>query len=233
MGSSYIVLIGICLVALYVLILNIGQIKHNKFGFLKGVCIGLLIFSMLRYITLIIYGNHPSAALLVQTRYFYLATSIGLTIPIASAIWYIIPFYRQNIRYSTYLLCFLPWIIFYVYVLVTQPTVITKGVSYGYQLQLVPPFKAYLAIVQGSFTIVIFTLALIGIFKYKNIQIRVQCMLLLIALVTLWVDGASFFGESLRLVPPFTLSEIGGFLAVYYAFKLKPYEIRGYQNNRA
>lgn len=229
---GYILLILLSILAIYVLILNIGAVSKNKYEALKNVCTALFVFSILRYVTLIAYGDHLELDTLMKLRYFYFATSIGLTLPTASAVWYITPLYRERIKYPYYLLCFLPWILFYTYVIVRQPTQIIQGASYGYELALVDPFPLYLSIVQGSFVVIIIILSIIGLVKYKNIQLRVQYIVIILAQIALTLDGIGYYRTGSRLFPPFTASEILGFLAVYYAFKVPMMEIKGISNRQ-
>lgn len=231
MGAGYFLLISLCLLAIYVLFLNLSAISNNRYPILKKVCTILFLFSILRYGTLIAYGDHLELEALMKLRYFYFATSIGLTIPTASVVWYITPMYRQKIRYPYYVLCFLPWIVFYIYLIVSQPTQIVQGSSYGYQLELVKPFPLYLSIAQGSFVTVIIILCIIGFVRYKNVQLRVQYIALILAQIALALDGITFNRTGTKLFPPFTATEILGFLAVYYGFKVPIIEIKGIKND--
>lgn len=232
MRIGYAVLIGLCVLALYVLFCNILAIKEVKYQDLKNVCIGLFIFSMTRYIALIIYGDHASMETLNLLRYFYFATSIGLTLPTASAVWYVTPLYREKVSYLKYLACFLPWILFYVFVIFAQPTSIEPGPYFGYTLALTGNFSHYLAIVQGSFVTVIIILSIIGIIKYKNVQMRVQYVIIILAQIVLAIDGILQGRDIRTAVPPFTLSEIIGFWAVYEVFKMKHIEVKGLSNTQ-
>lgn len=231
MQGGYFLLISLCLLAIYILFLNINAVSDNKYLMLKNVCTVLFAFSMLRYGTLIAYGDHLELSTLMKLRYFYFATSIGLTIPTASVIWYITPMYRAHIKYPYYLLCFLPWILFYTYVIVRQPTEVVQGVSYGYQLQLTGSFPLYLSIVQGSFIMIMVILCMIGLVRYKNIQLRVQYIVIILAQIALTLDGIGYYRMGTKLFPPFTASEILGFLAVYYSLKVPMMEIKGIANH--
>lgn len=231
MNRGYFLLIGLCVLGIYVLFLNLFVIKDNKFTVLRQVCTVLFLFSITRYMTLIAYGDHLELSALMKLRYFYFATSIGLTIPTASAVWYITPMYREKIKYPYYLLCFLPWILFYTYLIVRQPTQIIQGSSYGYELQLIGSFPLYLSIAQGSFITVIIILSIIGLIRYKNIQLRVEYIILILAQITLTLDGLGYYIGNGRLFPPFTASEILGFAAIYYTFKVPIIEIKGIASN--
>ncbi|MDF2877589.1 MAG: hypothetical protein K0S30_685 [Clostridia bacterium] len=230
MEQGYILLIGLCIIAVGVLVLNIGAVLHNRYLTLKLVCILLFVFSMFRYFTLIVYGDFPTYDQLMALRYFYLASSIGLTIPTVSALWYITPLYREKIGYKQYLLFFTPWIIFYGYVIITQPTEIVQGESFGYALELTGRFPIYLSIAQSAMIAVIIILSGIGLVKYKNLQLRVQYIIIILAQITLFLDGLSYFVEIPRTFPRFTVSEVFGFLAVLYAFSTKMIEDKGIRN---
>lgn len=221
MNPMYGILIIICIIAILVLVCNLAAVIQTKNKVLKIVCAILFAFSMMRYLTLIIYGNSPSANQLETLRYFYLATSIGLAIPTASAIWHITPMYREKISYPKYLLFFAPWIIFYSYVLICQPTKIGIASTYGYVLELTGKFPVYLSIVQGSFAIIMILLCLIGILKYKHEQLRSQYFVIIMAQILLVLDGILYHMPMLQTLPKFTISEILGFLAIFYAFKKK------------
>ena len=230
MDTGYILLILICILAIYIIYLNLTVIGANHYKLLRNICIILFLFSTLRYITLIAYGDHLNLKALMGLRYFYFATSIGLTLPTASAVWYITPLYRQKIKYPTYILCFLPWIIFYLYLIIVQPTQIVQGANYGYILSLRDPFSLYLSIAQGSFITVMIILCIIGLVKYKNIQLRVQYIVLILAQIGLTLDGIGYYLGGDKLFPPFTITEALGFLAIYYVFKVPIIEIKGIQN---
>ncbi|MGL5675346.1 MAG: hypothetical protein ACRDDX_02935 [Cellulosilyticaceae bacterium] len=222
MERMYIALIIICIVAIGVLMLNIGVVGKKEYPVMKWVCMILFAFSMTRYLTLIVYGDSPSLGQLEALKYFYLATSIGLTIPMASVVWYITPHLREKITYPKYLAFFIPWIVFYLFVLVTQPTQIEMGESFGYTLTLVGEWPKYLSIAQGSFVFVVLSICLWGLWKYKNSHLRSQYLALILALVALTLDGLGYFIPTLSIFPPFTVSEVLGFLAIGYGFAGKP-----------
>lgn len=221
MIGGYMILIVTCIVAIGVLLLNIKAVSSNSYKLLRGVCLFLFAFTLLRYFTLIVYGDSPSYDQMVELRYFYLASSIGLTLTTASAIWYITPLYREKINYGLYLLFFTPWILFYSYVIITQPTRIVQGKSFGYVLELIPPYFKYLSIAQSSFIILMITLCIIGMIKYKHAQLRVQLFIIILAQIALVLDGLTYFLPIRHTFNPFTVSEVLGFLAVWYAFSNK------------
>lgn len=220
-------LILLCSVTIIVLLMNVTIVNKKEYPLLRWVCIGLFTFSIMRYLTLIVYGDSPSLAQLEVLRYFYLATSIGLTIPFASAVWYITPHLREKIEYPKYLLFFTPWILFYLYIIITQPTEIVMGKNFGYALELTGKAPIYLSIAQGSFVFVMLVICLWGWIKYKNSELRSQYLALILALVTLTLDGLGYFIPSMSIFPPFTVSELFGFLAILYAFSSKPLKLRG------
>ncbi|MGL6175042.1 MAG: hypothetical protein ACRC1P_10605 [Cellulosilyticaceae bacterium] len=226
MNFMYLLLIIICITAIITLLIDIGVVNKNPYPLLKGICIVLFAFSILRYFTLIVYGDSPTLGQLDKLRYFYLATSIGLTIPTASAIWYITPHLRNKISYGKYLLFFLPWIIFYIYVIVMQPTQVVLSDTYGYKLMLTGEFPRYLSIAQGSFVGVIILLCITGILKYKNEYLRSQYFVLIAAQVLLALDGLTYLLPTTTSIPPFTLTEVFGFIAIFYAFYSKPLDVK-------
>lgn len=227
MNIGYGILIIICLIALYVLILDLKIVSYNPYTLLKVVCWILFSFSALRYLTLIVYGSSTNYNQMMALRRFYLASSIGLTIPTASAVWYVTPLYRERIKYPYYLMALIPWILFYIYIIVKQPTQIVSGESFGYRLELIGQFPNYLGKFQGAFVGGIITLSMIGIIKYRNLQIRAQLIIIIMAQLILALDGLTINWEGIRSIPPFTLSEVFGFGAIYYAFRFPVKEIRG------
>ena len=145
----------------------------------------------------------------------------------ASAIWYITPHLREKVAYLKYIACFLPWALFYLFLIITQPTEIVLGKSYGYELILTGQYPLYLSIAQGSFIAIMLGLCIWGYVKYKHSQLRSQYIAMILALITLALDGVSYYIPVFSLFPPFTLSEIFGFLAILYAYANKPLRIIG------
>ncbi|MGL4343948.1 MAG: hypothetical protein ACRCTE_02025 [Cellulosilyticaceae bacterium] len=221
MNIGYIMLVAICVIAIIVLMMNISVVSKKEETLLKVVCIALFAFSMMRYLTLIVYGDHPTLGQLEVLRYFYLATSIGLTIPTASAVWYITPSFREKISYGKYLLLWIPWILFYIYVIITQPTKIVQGQHFGYALELTGKFPLYLSIAQGTFVTLITLLCLMGLIRYKNELLRSKYIIIILAQILLTLDGLSYYLPVLDIFPPFTVTEVFGFVAVFYAFNTK------------
>lgn len=226
--KAYGALVIVCSVAIIVLMINLVVMNvRREYPIMKWLCMVLFAFSMTRYLTLIVYGDSPSLSQMEVLRYFYFATAIGLTIPFASAVWYITPHLREKVVYLKYLLFFVPWVAFYLYVIIAQPTAIVMGKNYGYDLVLTGKFPLYLGIVQGSFVAVMFILCVSGYLKYKHSQLRSQYILLIIALIALLIDGVSFYIPVRNVVPAFTVSEVFGFVAILYAYAKKPLRIRG------
>lgn len=231
MQSNYWMLVVLCCIAIIILIADILVTLKIKNNGLKIICILLFIWSMLRYFTLIIYGATPTYEQLHTFRYFYFATSMGLAISTVSTLWYITPMYKEKIKYGTYLLWFSPWIMFYFYFFINQPTQITQGVKYGYRLIISKNFLVPFSIMQASIILITILLSIIGMIKYKNLQLRVQYFMIIIAQLTLLVDGISYYKPTLFFFPRFTVSEIFGFLAVCYILMQKPIErkiVKGY-----
>lgn len=230
MSSNYAILIILCLIALYSLFLNLKVIGENPFLMLRLICTLLFIYSATRYITLMFYRDTPNYSQLMALRYFYFATSIGLTGTTLSAVWYATPLYREKVKYPYMLLGFLPWALFYLYIILKQPTRIIKSEGMGYELMLTGQFPIYLSVAQGSFVIIILILCLIGIWRYKNVQMRVQLGIIVLAQLVLTIDGLSYYTGTLCTIPPFTLSEAFGFFAVYYILSSPIKEIKGITN---
>ena len=226
MNVGYLVLIGICILAIIVLLFDIGVVNKVHNNLLRYVCIGLFIFSITRYLTLIVYGDSPTLGQLSNLRYFYFASSIGLTIPTATAIWYITPHLRNKINYGKYLLFFAPWILFYGYIIFAQPTQVVLSDTYGYKLVLTGDFTKYLSVMQGSFVAIMLLLCIWGILKYKNEYLRSQYFVIIAGQVLLVLDGISQIQQRVTTIPPFTLTEVFGFVAIFYAFYARPLDYK-------
>ena len=211
------ILISCCIIAVMAVLMNLKALGKNPYISLKIIVSLLVSLTSLRYITLIVYGNSAEYHLLYVLRYFYFMSSIGVTMTTVSAIWYITPCYREKISYPYFLACFLPWILFYLYLILKQPTQIIQGSQFGYQLILKGKFPFYLSIAQSSFVIIAMTLCLIGILSYKHLQMRCQLFMIILAQFLLALDSISYQKTSLRIFPPFTLTEAFAFFGTYYA----------------
>ena len=210
-------LLASCLMALIVIGWNInalGGLYDKQIQIIGGV---LLTFTSLRYLTLIIYAFSKNLQLLISIRYFYYASSIGITMLTALTVWYVIPFLKERIRLSYYLLCFLPWDVFYIYLIIAQPTRLIESSAYGYELVLMTPFNRYLSIVQGSFVSVMSILCILGIIKYKHPQIRTGLLIILLAQGLLVLDGIASGGQGIRIFKLFTITEAFALWAIYNA----------------
>ncbi len=200
--------------------MNLKALENNPYPVLKIIVSVLISFTALRYLTLIVYGDLPDYSLLNTLRYFYLASSIGITMTTASAIWYVTPCYREKIGYPYFLSFFAAWILFYVYVIIKQPTEIVQGSQFGYELILTGNFPKYLSIVQGSFVSIMVILCLIGIVCYKHLQIRIQLFMIILAQLLLTIDGLNYGSDRLWVFKPFTLTEFFALFTTYYAFSI-------------
>lgn len=227
---DYKILIMTCILALIAVIMNLKALEHNPYLVLKIVVSVLVSFTALRYLTLIVYGDSPDYQLLNTLRYFYLASSIGIPLTTASAVWYISPCYREKIHYSYFLACFFPWILFYFYILIMQPTEIIQGTQYGYQLRLTGDFSNYLRIAQASFVGVIVLLCGISLVYYKHLQIRIQLFIIILGQLLLTLDGLSYTSHRLWIIQPFTLTECFALLAAYYAFSVRIKSLKPLKN---
>lgn len=218
----YLFLITLCVIAIVLLMINIGAVSKKDVILMKWVCILLFAFSMLRYLTLIVYGDHPTLTQLEVLKPFYFASSIGLTMTMASAVWFITPFLREKFNYLMYILFWSPWILFYSILILSAPAEIELGKNIGYTLELTGRFPIYLSIAQGSFVAIMIGLSLAGLIKYKNEYLRSSYGLIIAACILLTIDGISYFVPMLNLIPPFTVTEIFGFFSILYAFSIKP-----------
>ena len=54
-------------------------------------------------------------------------------------------------------------------------------------------------------------------------------MILIMCLLLFLVDGMIYFGLSAPMIPVFTLTEVLGFLGIYYGFSKPPIDARGIQ----
>ncbi|MGL4363124.1 MAG: hypothetical protein ACRCSG_07670 [Cellulosilyticaceae bacterium] len=219
MNMIYFMLIVLYLSAIVVLMGTIIEVRKTKYKVMNWIVTIMCAFSMMRYLTLIVYGGHPTLGQLEALRYFYLATSIGLTVPLALAVWYMTPYLRERIQYGKFLLYFTPWIVGYIVLIIKQPTVIQMSKSGGYVLELLEPWKTVLSVLQGSYVVFIALMCVIGWFTYKHSQLRSQYFIIVLALIALTIDGLSFLTKIPTIFPPFTLSEIFTFIAITYVFK--------------
>lgn len=227
---DYKILIITCILALIAVIMNLKALEHNPYPVLKIIVSVLISFTALRYLTRIIYGDSPDYQLLNTLRYFYLASSIGIPLTTASAVWYVTPCYREKIHYPYFLACFFPWILFYLYILIKQPTAIVQGTQFGYQLRLTGQFSSYLSIAQGCFVGVMVILCAIGLVYYKHLQIRIQLFIIILAQLLLTLDGVSYKSYRLWVMQPFTLTEFFVLFATYYAFSVPIKSFRPLKN---
>ena len=227
---GYKILIITCILALVGVIMNLKALENNPYPVLKIIVSVLVSFTALRYLTLIVYGDSPDYSLLNTLRYFYLASSIGITMTTASAIWYVTPCYREKIAYPFYLMFFVPWVVFYLYIIIKQPTEIVQNRQFGYELILTGNFSKYLSIVQGSFVSVMMILCLIGMICYKHLQIRIQLFIIILAQLLLTIDGLSYGSDRLWVFRPFTLTEFFALATTYYAFSIVTKSIHPLKN---
>ncbi|OOB79013.1 MAG: hypothetical protein ATN33_07920 [Epulopiscium sp. Nele67-Bin001] len=224
---SYFTLMVMCIVAVVVLMMNIVIANRLRNPGLKWLLTGLFTFAMLRYFTLIIYGDSPSLVQLQGLQRFYLSTTLSLSATTALAIWYITPHFREKITYGGFLAFFLPWIAFFSYVIVTQPTEIVMGESFGYELAILEPFQTYFSLAQGAYVAIVILICLNCLLFYKHPVLRSQYLFLIIAQLGLTFDGLSVvYNIETRLFHPFIVTEIVAFLAVYYALLHKPLDTK-------
>lgn len=229
-AMDYQILIIVCILALIAVIMNLRVLEYNVYPVLKIIVSVMVSFTALRYVTLIVYGDSPDYQLLNALRYFYLASSIGIPLTTVSALWYVTPCYREKIQYPYFLACFFPWIIFYLYILIKQPTKIVQGIQFGYQLRLTGEFTKYLSVAQGCFVGVIIILCGIGIVCYKHLQMRTQLFIIILAQLLLALDGFNYSSHKLWVIQPFTLTEGFALVATYYAFSVSIKSLKPLKN---
>ena len=213
-----IILVISCMGALICIGWGLKLTSHFTPSFNKNIAQFLLSFTALRYVTLIIYAYSTSLKIIQFLRYFYFASSMGVTMLTAFGVWSILPFIRKHLQLKTYLACFLPWDFFYLYLIITQPNKLIQSEAYGYELVLTPIFSKYLSIVQGSFITIIVILCLVGCLRYRHLQIRVQLILIILAQGLLTLDGIFSGTQMLSLVKYFTLTEAFAIWVVDYAW---------------
>lgn len=215
---NYGILIGCAVLALTAILMNVWAVTKSLKGELRLGMIVLLLLTAMRYITLIVYGDSPTYSLMLRLRYFYFASSIGLTLTMLLACWYVIPYLREKLEPLLIPFLFFPWQAFYLYVIVKQPTELVRGSRFGYELTLTGEFPFYLSVAQGSMALILIGTCLVAMLRYKHLQIRTQLLFLMAAQVLLVLDGLGYYFPGMRLFSPFTLTEAFGFAATYYAF---------------
>ena len=223
-------LVGSCFAALLMIGWNIRALGSLCYKEMKLIGSLLLGFTALRYLTLILYAFSTDRQLLFNIRYFYYASSIGITMLTALTVWYIMPFLKERIHLIYYLLLFLPWDIFYLYLIVTQPTCFVESSAYGYELLLISPFNRYLSIAQGSFILIMTVLCIMGILTYKHLQIRVQLFMILLAQGLLVIDGIASGKEAILIFKLFTVTEAFALWAIYYGLSNSLKSIKAIKN---
>lgn len=217
------ILLLTCIAVALVILWDLKGLKRTEMKPLIIIGTILLIGMASRYITLSIYALSTDVKLLETIRYFYYASSVGLTMLTVCIIWFIVPLYNEKVDLGSFILFFIPFILFYGYLIVTQPTRLVESSAYGYELSLIPPFDRYLAFVQGSFIVVVTILCLIGLVRYKHLQIRIELVILLLAQGLLVIDGIYSGKDQIFIFKLFTVSE--GFTlwtigyALYHPFR--------------
>jgi hypothetical protein len=224
MNVNYFFIIGIGSIAISVLFLNVYLLLLNPHKSIKRVCSICFVASIFKYLTLMVYGAKPTLLQVQALRPFYFITVIGLFIPLASALWYITPFCKTSISYIKYLLLLLPWHVFHFYILIAPIEKIEK-ITYGYDFHLSPTVEKYFIFSQGSFFLLMTTLCIIGWLRYKNEALRSQYVTLILAQILLLIDlYVARYTTLITVFPLFTMTEIGGFLAIAYSFSKIPIE---------
>ena len=142
MGAYFFILFAV----IFLVFLNIIQIKKHSNIIIRLVCFFLFIVTGLRYITLLLFTFNFPVGILKFLAYFYYGSMIGLTIPSIVALWYTIPCFRKKINEKRLLLFLTPLFIFYFFMLYLQPLeiVIKTGIGYGLRLLFPGIFCKYL-----------------------------------------------------------------------------------------
>lgn len=212
------------IVALIMIIWSIKGLDGLEDKDIKMTARIFLIVGTLKYVTIILYYFLEELKVLLLLRYFYFMSSISLTMLIVMAIWYVTPFLKERMKLDRFLIYFLPWIIFYIYFILKQPTELSVSALYHYDLVMIQPFKTYFILAQVSFSVIIIILCCMGMNTYKHLQIRVELLLLLLAELLLAVDAIYLNSTGLRCFKTFTISEIFAFWVCYYTLShaIKP-----------
>lgn len=218
MGSFFITILSI----LSIIVLNIIQIKNHPNKILRCVCLILFLFTGLRYVALIIYASGAHISILKFFSYFYYASAIGITIPSALALWYIIPRFREKIKEWILLLLLSPFILFHLNIILLQPTQIIKNTGFGYELLLMTPWNKRISIVQALFTLIVLIVCYFGFRWYKYKFPRSQYLLFALGYTLTTIDGICILFNTAYPLEPFILSEAFILIAILYAFSTKP-----------
>lgn len=217
----------ICILAFIVLILDIKAVFNNSYVHIKVISSALLLLSFMRYINLLLFTNGASTELLYKIQYFYFITYMIFPILFMLVLWYITPFYRQKINAIYLYLLYMPWIIFYMALSVLKPYRIIKSNSTGYVLVLQGKWGIYLNVAQSIFCVIFIIASIYAYNLYKHKQVRSQYLVLIICQLLFLVDGIIYLGYGSPLIQPFTLTEVFGFLGIYYGFARSPIDARG------
>jgi len=165
MGAYFFILFAV----IFLVFLNIIQIKKHSNIIIRLVCFFLFIVTGLRYITLLLFTFNFPVGILKFLAYFYYGSMIGLTIPSIVALWYTIPRFRKKINEKRLLLFLTPLFIFYFFMLYLQPLEIVIKTGIGYGLRLLFPWNLFVSIYYGFFVMIILLLCVSGFrwYKYK------------------------------------------------------------------
>ena len=220
-------LLIICIAAIGVLGMNIKVVQKTPYIGIRIICTMLFILSIMRYITLLLFARASSVEVLIKMQNFYFITSIGITVPSILLLWYMTPFYREKIKGTFIMVLSMPWFIFYALLLILKPYRVVKSQALGYILKLTGDWHLYLTVLQVSFMVIFILGASYGLKLYKHKQIRSQYMVLIMCQLLFLIDGLTYFGLVPGSIPVFTLTEIFGFLGIYYGFSRPTIDARG------
>ncbi|HOQ17707.1 MAG TPA: hypothetical protein PLC16_07525 [Defluviitaleaceae bacterium] len=218
MGAYFFILFAV----IFLVFLNIIQIKKHSNIIIRLVCFFLFIVTGLRYITLLLFTFNFPVGILKFLAYFYYGSMIGLTIPSIVALWYTIPRFRKKINEKRLLLFLTPLFIFYFFMLYLQPLEIVIKTGIGYGLRLLFPWNLFVSIYYGFFVMIILLLCVSGFRWYKYKFPRSQYLLFFLSYLLLLVDGLTILFNRTNTFQPFIISEAFVLIALLYAFSTKP-----------
>ncbi|WP_058485781.1 hypothetical protein [Defluviitalea phaphyphila] len=212
----------IILSALIIVIFNILQTKDYPSKFIKSLNFISFLIIGFRYIILIIFTLSNNINLIKILSYIYIPPTIGLIIPSALALWYIIPRFREKIKEWIVVVIISPFIIFYFILIYYSPFQLINQSGLGYRLELISPWINYLMIVQGIFIFLIIFICILGCYWYRYKFPRSQYLLFILGYILIFIDGLSIIFKKLYIIEPLILSESFVLIAILYAFSTNP-----------
>lgn len=222
----------ICSVAIGVLLMNIKMIQKNPYLGIRISCTLLFSLSTMRYITLLLFSKTPTVDLMSKLQGFYFITIIGMGIPLLLLMWYITPLYREMIKPLGMVLICMPYMMLYGTIVILKPFKVMKDQTAGYLIRTTGNWSLYLATIQILFMTTYIILALCGFSLYKHKQTRSQYLVLIMCQLLFLVDGLTYFSLGTPSIPVFTLTEVFGFVGIYYGFSKPTIDARGIKHKK-